>query len=111
MPPQKKKSTRAPAKTQASREKQMTALAVDLAEKKLLDGTASGQIILHYLKLATTKENLEKEKLQAENELLKAKANAIKSTKNSEELYKNALDAMRSYSGQKTLLNEDADDL
>lgn len=77
----------------------MIALAVDLAEKQLEEGTASSQVITHYLKLATTRERLEKEKLKAENELLKAKTESLQSASRLEELYKNAVSAMRSYQG------------
>lgn len=89
-----------PALTPEARENQMIALAVDLAEKQLIEGTASSQVITHYLKLATTREKLEKEKLEKENELLRAKTEAIESAKRVEELYANALKAMRSYRGE-----------
>lgn len=89
-----------PALTPEARENQMISLAVDLAEQQLRDGTASSQVITHYLKLATTKERLEKEKLEKENELLTAKKEALDSAKRVEELYANALNAMRRYSGQ-----------
>jgi hypothetical protein len=71
-----------------------------LAEKQILNGKASSQVITHFLKLASSKEKLEKEKLQRENELLKAKTEAVQSAKRVEELYTNALNAMRSYSGR-----------
>lgn len=91
---------RPPATSVEARENQLISLAVDLAERQLSEGTASSQVITHYLKLGTTKERLEKEKLEKENELLKAKTEAIQSAKRVEELYKDALNAMRSYSGQ-----------
>ena len=91
---------RAPATTIEARENQLISLAVDLAERQLAEGTASSQVITHYLKLGTTKERLEKEKLEKENELLKAKTEAIQSAKRVEELYRDALNAMKSYSGQ-----------
>ena len=75
----------------------MIALAVDLAEKQLAEGTASAQVITHYLKLGTTRERLEKEKLERENQLLRAKTEAIESGKQVEELYSNALKAMKAY--------------
>lgn len=93
---------RRPATTPESRENQMVSLAVGLAEKQLAEGTASSQVITHYLKLATTRESLEKEKLSRENELLKAKVDSIHSSANVEKLYKDALDAMKNYSGQDT---------
>ena len=78
----------------------MIALAVDLAEKQLIEGTASSQVITHFLKLATSRERLEREKLEKENELLRAKTEAIESAKRVEELYSDALRAMRSYRGE-----------
>lgn len=92
---------RPPATTPEARENQMIALAIDLAEKQLVKGTASSQVISHYLKLGSTKERLEKEMLEQQVELVKAKTEAIHSAKKVEELYKNALDAMRKYSGQR----------
>lgn len=83
-----------------ARENQLIALAVDLAEQQLRDGTASSQVITHYLKLGTYKEKLEREKLQHETELLKAKTEAIESAKRIDEMYAEALRAMKEYSGQ-----------
>ena len=88
-----------PAVTPEARENQMIALAVDLAEQQLLDGTATSQVITHYLKLGSTKERLEKEKLERENALLRARTESLQSMKHIEELYTNALKAMRKYSG------------
>ena len=89
----------APARTPEGREQQLVALAVDLAEQQLRDGTASSQVITHYLKMGSVSEKLERERLQGENELLKAKVEALKSQRKVEELYTNALEAMRSYAG------------
>lgn len=89
-----------PALTPEARENQMISLAIDLAEQQLRDGTASSQVISHYLKLGSTKAQLEKEKLAHETELLKAKKVSIESSQRSEELYQNALNAFRNYSGQ-----------
>lgn len=100
--------TRRPATTPESRENQMVALAIDLAEKQLAKGTASSQVITHYLKLATTREALEKEKISRENELLRAKVDNIHSSANVESLYNEALRAMKSYSGQEE--DEDYED-
>ena len=88
-----------PALTPEGRENQMISLAVDLAEKQLIEGTASSQVITHYLKLGSTKERLEKEKLEEENKLLKARNKALQSSDRVEELYKNAIAAMKRYSG------------
>ena len=108
----RQRKARAPGKTLDAREDQLISLAVDLAERQLAAGTASSQVITHYLKLGSTSERLEKEKLKKENELLTAKTEALKSAKKVEELYLNALNAMRSYSGKQDEggTNEDADD-
>lgn len=101
--PKKPKTTqkrRPPATTPEAREKQLIDLAVSLAEKQILDGTASSQVITHFLKLGSMREKMEREKLAEENKLLKAKTEAMQSAKRVEELYENALNAMRSYSGQ-----------
>lgn len=88
-----------PALTPEARENQLIALAVDLAEKQLIEGTASSQVITHYLKLGSTKERIEKEILEKQKDLIDAKTQSLQSTKRIEELYVNALNAMRKYSG------------
>lgn len=85
--------------TPEARENQMIALAVDLAEKQLLEGTASSQVISHYLKLGSTKYQIELEKIKSENALLKAKAQQIADQKVQEELYLKAIEAMKDYTG------------
>lgn len=79
----------------------MCALAIDLAEQQLREGTASSQVITHFLKLASTKEKLEKEILEKQRELLEAKTEALQSTQRIEELYADAINAMKEYSGKK----------
>lgn len=93
-----KKRRQPPGLTTEARENQLIALAISLAEKQLADGTASSQVITHYLKLGSTKERIEKEILEQQRELVKAKTESIRSAKKVEELYSNALNAMRSYS-------------
>lgn len=90
---------RAPAKTPEGRESQLINLAIDLAEKQLQEGTASSQVITHFLKLGTERERLEREKLEQENLLTKAKITAMESAAHVEELYANAIAAMKSYGG------------
>jgi len=78
----------------------MINLAIDLAEKQLMEGTASSQVITHFLKLASTKERLEKEILERQKDLITAKTKKIESDQRSEEMYENALNAFKSYSGR-----------
>lgn len=94
-----------PALTPEARENQLIYLATDLAEQQLKDGTASSQVITHYLKLGSTKERIEREILEKQKELISAKTEALQSAKRIEELYTNAIAAMRKYSG-----NGDAED-
>lgn len=91
-----------PATTPEGRENQLISLASDLAERQLREGTASSQVITHFLKMSSTREALEQERLQRENLLLSAKVDQLASAKRVEELYENALKAMRTYTGQQT---------
>lgn len=88
-----------PALSPEVRENQLISLAVDLAEKQLREGTASSQVITHYLKLGSTKEKIEKEILAEQKKLLEAKTQSIQSAERIEKLYTDALNAMRKYSG------------
>lgn len=89
----------APAPTPEARENQLIALAVDRVEERMRNGTASAQEYVHFLKLATTKSQLELEKTKSEIEMLKAKKEAIEAQRKTEEMYRNAIAAMRSYTG------------
>ena len=89
-----------PALTPEARENQCISLAMDLAEQQLRDGTASSQVITHFLKAGATRAELEKEKLRKENLMLEAKAKAYQSSEEIKELYEGAIKAMRIYQGQ-----------
>ena len=91
---------RPPAKTLEGREQQLIAKAVDLAERQIEEGTASAQVITHYLKLGTTRERLEQEQIRRRNKLLEVQAEQIAASQRSEELFAQALKAMRSYKGE-----------
>jgi hypothetical protein len=75
-------------------------MAIDLTEKRMRNGTASAQEVTHFLKLGSTRERLEQERLRSENTLLKAKVESMASGKRIEELYDAAINAMRTYAGQ-----------
>ena len=98
--PHASRSSRPPATTPEDRENQLIAQAVDLASRQLFDGTASAQVITHYLKLGSSREKLEQERLSQEVGLLKVKAEAMESATRVEALYGEALSAMRAYGGQ-----------
>ena len=93
------KSSMRPALTPEARENQLIYLATNLAEQQLRDGTASSQVITHYLKLGSSKEKIEKEILEKQKELISAKTESLQSSKRIEELYANAIKAMQKYSG------------
>lgn len=92
--------TRRPAETVEGRENQLISLSMDLAERQMLEGNASAQVITHFLKLGSSREAKEQERLERENLLLSAKVAQIESQQQVEELYRDALRAMKSYSGQ-----------
>lgn len=97
-----------PARTPEKRENQLINLAMDLAEQKLRDGTASSQLISHFLKLATTKEELENERLRADLKLSEAKVKQIEESSNRSDIYNKAIEAFRSYAV--AFVDEDEDD-
>lgn len=99
-----------PALSPEARENQLIFLATDLAEQQLRDGTASSQVITHYLKLGSTRERLERERLEEENKLLKAKTEALQSQKRSEELFAEAIKAFGIYSGKHEATDEGEED-
>ena len=94
-----------PATTPEGRENQLIALATDLAETQMREGTASSQIIHHFLKAGSTREQIELERIRNENLLLTAKTSAIANAERMETLYAKAIRAMRTYQGQE--LDED----
>lgn len=91
---------RRPASTLASRENQLISDAVDLAERHIREDRVSAQVLTHYLKLGSTREQLEQERLRNENQLLRAKIANLETAKNVEALYAEAIQAMRTYAGQ-----------
>ena len=93
------KRKRRPATSPEARENQLISYAMDLAEQRLLDGTASSQEVVHFLKLGTQREKLEREKLRAETDLVEAKRESLKSQDRLEELYTAAMSALKGYSG------------
>ena len=101
---------RKPATTPEGRENEMVSAAIDLAEKQIRNGSASSQVITHFLKLGSTREQLEQQRLKHENELTRVRIEAIESQKRVEELYMEALQAMRSYSGDLSIPDDDVED-
>jgi hypothetical protein len=90
---------RPPATTPEGRENQLIAMAMDEAERQIREGKATSQLLTHFLKLGSTREDLEKQRLAQENKLLEAKVEQIASEKRVEDLYAKAIVAMRAYSG------------
>ena len=101
--------SRPPATTPEARENQLISAAVDLAEKQIRSGQASSQVITHFLRLGSSREKLEQERLARENELLSIKAETIRAAERIEELYADAIKAMSQYTGQRPV-DEQYDD-
>jgi hypothetical protein len=100
---------RPPATTPEGRENQLISMAVDLVEKRIREGSASAMELVHFLKLGSSRERLEQERLAGENRLLEARVEAMGDAKKNEALYAEALNAMRAYSGQAPMVLEDED--
>lgn len=88
-----------PATSPESRENQIASAAYNLAEEQILSGTASSQVITHFLKMGSTRERLEQQRIEHENQLMVVKREQIQSQQRIEELYMDAIQAMRSYGG------------
>lgn len=102
---------RKPATTPQSRENQLIAMAVDLAEKQMLEGTASAQVITHYLKLGSSREKLEQQRIEFENKLVQAKTELMEAQKSQDAMYEEVIVALRRYSGQpQATRNDDYED-
>lgn len=95
---------RAPAVGREAREEQLISMAMDRAEKRFLEGTASDSLTIHFLRLATTKMELEKEKVRKEIAQLEAKTGAIQSMARMEEVCSDAMEALTKYGGS---INQD----
>lgn len=91
---------RRPALTPEARESQLISYAYDLVEQRMLDGTASAQETVHFLKLATREQRIKEKRMELENQLIEAKTEQIQSQKHIEELYAEAISAMREYGGK-----------
>ncbi len=91
---------RLPATTPEARENQLIALAVDLVEQQLLDGTISNQVLLQLIKRASSKDRVEEQILEKKKDLITAQTDQLKKSANMEELYKEAIEAMRRYGGE-----------
>ena len=107
---QKDKKRRAPATTPEAREKQLTMLAYDEAERLITSGEASSQILTHFPKVGSAREQKEQRRLELEAELLQKKIEDVDTAKRIESLYDEAIKAMRSYGGQSTRGDEPLDD-
>jgi hypothetical protein len=90
---------RVPARTPEARELELSSAAYDLAEEQIHNGTASSQVITHFLRAGSMRERLEQQRMEHEIELMQVKKEQLEGQKRVEELYVSALEAMRSYSG------------
>lgn len=103
---QPERTPRRVASTPDGRENQLVNLAVDLAERQLREGTASAQVLSHYLKAGSSREYLEKQRIAMDVELMKAKQEQLASMARIEELYSDAIGAMRAYQGTEVVEEE-----
>lgn len=109
-PPSHNQRAHPPALTPEARENQLIALAIDLVEQRLIDGTASSQETTHFLKLASQKTKIELERAKLENELIKAKTQSLRDQADMKTLYADAIAAMRRYSGHGSDIDDEESD-
>lgn len=95
--------------TPEARENQLMSLATDLVEQRLRDGTASSQEVSTIIRLCSTKARLENEILELNKKLIAAKTEAVESNKDLKQMYRDAVKAMRKYSGQGSVDDYDED--
>jgi hypothetical protein len=88
-----------PAATPEQRNNQLIAMSYDAAEKAIREGKATSQLLTHFLKQGTAREELERARLEHENELLKARTSSMASAEETRELYLEVMAAMTEYSG------------
>lgn len=103
------KKTLPPAISDEQRESRAVSLAFDLAEKMLMEGTASSQIITHFLQRGSSKDKLEKEILERKKDLITAKTESLESSRRYEEIYAEAISAMKRYQGMEEIVIDDED--
>lgn len=96
-----------PALDRDNRENQLISLAMDVAEQQMRDGTASPQLISHFLKLGSSRNRYEMRKLQREVDLLEAKKESLESAQRVEAMYAEAMAAFKSYSGDEEVVEDD----
>lgn len=89
-----------PVRTAEAREQQLIGLAVDLVEKRLINGTASAQEVTQLLRMGDQKAKLERQELEKKIELLEAKIKAIQSTRMEESFYAEVVKAVKEYQGK-----------
>ena len=109
IPPNPNNKPMRPALNPEMREQQLISLAVDLVEQRLRDGTASAQETVHFLKLASQKAKHDTERAALENELIRAKTQAIHDQADMKTLYKDAIEAMKRYSGNSRSYEEESE--
>jgi hypothetical protein len=90
---------RRPATSIEAREQELAAKAYDLAEEQIEGGTASSQVVTHFLKVGSRREQLEQQRIGHDIELMQVKKDALERESHVEELFTAAIDAMKSYTG------------
>ena len=98
---------RKPATSPEAREQQLASLAYDVAEEQLASGTASSQVVPHFLKAGSSREKMEQMRMEHEIEMMKVKREAIRNQERADEMFSEALKAMRSYQGADSTSVED----
>jgi len=105
--PIRKTGPRPKFKNQEAREKYLIGLAYDLVEERLLNGTATSQETVHFLRMGSAKEQRDAKLEEMQIELMKAKKEALDSQKNIERMLEEGFAAYTSYQSPVTMEGED----
>lgn len=101
---------RSPAKTPEERESMLISMAMDRIEQQIADGNASSQVLTHFAKAGSTRERLEKQKLEHEVLVLRKKVETMEAAVDVKNLMTDALAAFKGYSGQAVFDEAEYDD-
>ena len=102
-----RKRSRRRAMTAEERENQLISLALDRVEERMLNGTASGQEYVQFIRMASSKARAENEKLKLELDLVRAKTENLRQQQRTDEMFANAIAAFKRYSGAEDDEEED----
>lgn len=93
--------------SELERERENMFLATELAAKQLRDGTAKAQVVTHYLRMSSPREDIERRMMEAKIALLEGQLAACQNDMATQALIIEALESLREYRGSGEVQYED----